>query len=212
MSNINTFKFILARPFAVRSVTNPLPESAGYGVGGVYPAVGVQHILGDVLGVDTIYGVPDVLPSGHNEREGKEEGNSRAIVEPEDARVYGRVMGLDKALESSEYLEHGGGNAVCQAWLPPPTLTLVITGMIILTLGSLFAPLEVLTASRPGIRVRVTRVSNYLKEKYRSRSLGQDRDTIQGPGVTSDIPSPAIIHPFNRCRCPEFPLSEKMLK
>ena len=38
----------------MRSVTNPLPESAGYGVGGVYPAVGVQHILGDVLGVDTV--------------------------------------------------------------------------------------------------------------------------------------------------------------
>ena len=54
MSNINTFKFILTRPYAVRSVTNPLPESAGYGVGGVYPAVGVQHILGDVLGVDTV--------------------------------------------------------------------------------------------------------------------------------------------------------------
>ena len=113
----------------------------------MYPAVGVQHILGDVLGVDTIYGVPDVLPSGHNKREGKEKGNSRAIVEPEDARVYGRVMSLDKALESSEYLEHGGGSAVCQAWLPPPTLTLVITEMIILTLGSLFALLEVWTVS-----------------------------------------------------------------
>ena len=39
----------------MRSVTNPLPESAGYGVGGVYPAVGVQHILGDVLGVDAVF-------------------------------------------------------------------------------------------------------------------------------------------------------------
>ena len=38
----------------MRSVTNPLPESAGYGVGGVYPAVGVQYILGNVLGVDTV--------------------------------------------------------------------------------------------------------------------------------------------------------------
>ena len=115
----------------MRSVTNPLPESAGYGVGGVYPAVGVQHILGDVLGVNTIYGVPDILPGGHNKREGKEEGNSRAVVEPEDARVYGRVMGLDQALESSEYLEHGGGSAVCRARLPLPTLTLVITAKIL---------------------------------------------------------------------------------
>lgn len=95
------------------------------------PAVGVQHILGDVLGVNTIYGVPDILSGGHNKREGKEEGNSRAVVEPEDARVYGRVMGLDQALESSEYLEHDGGSAVSQAWLPLPTLTLVITAKIL---------------------------------------------------------------------------------
>ena len=132
MSNINTFKSLFTRAFfAIRSVTNPLPESAGDGVGGVYPAVGVQHILGDVLGVNTIYGVPDILPGGHNKREGKEEGNSRAVVEPEDARVYGRVMGLDQALESSEYLEHGGGSAVCRARLPLPTLTLVITAKIL---------------------------------------------------------------------------------
>ena len=125
----------------MRSVTNPLPESAGYGVGGVYPAVGVQHILGDVLGVDTVYGVPDVLPGGHDKREGEEEGDSRPVVEPEDARVYGGVMGLDKALESSEYLEHGDGSEVCLDWLPPPTLTLAITGIRLVTLGSLFAPL-----------------------------------------------------------------------
>ena len=108
--------------------TNPLPESAGYGVGGVYPAVGVEHILGDVLGVNTVYGVPDILPGCHDKREGEEEGDRRAVVEPEDARVYGGVMGLDKALESSEYLEHGGGSVLCLAWVPPPTLTLVITG------------------------------------------------------------------------------------
>ena len=120
----------------MRSVTNPLPESAGYGVGGVYPAVGVQHILGNVLGVDTVYGVPDVLPGGHDKREGEEKSDSSTVVEPEDARVYGGVMGLDKALESSEYLEHGDGSEVC-----PPTLTLVITGIRLVTLcSSLFAP------------------------------------------------------------------------
>ena len=191
----------------MRSVTNPLPESAGYGVGGVYPAVGVQHILGDVLGVDTVYGVPDVLPGGHNKREGEEEGDSRPVVEPEDARVYSGVMGLDKALESSEYLQHGGGSEVCMDWLPPPTLTLVITG-ITLSVHSLL-PLEVSTVSRPGISIRVTRVSNYLKEKYRSRS----RDTTQGPGVTSHQRQLSLLtHPFKRYPCPEFSLSENMLK
>ena len=33
---------------------NPLPECAGYRVGGVDPAVRVQHVLGDVFGVDTV--------------------------------------------------------------------------------------------------------------------------------------------------------------
>ena len=55
MSNINTFKSLFTRVFAISCVTNPLPESAGNGVGGVYPAVGVQHILGDVLGVDAVF-------------------------------------------------------------------------------------------------------------------------------------------------------------
>ena len=34
--------------------TNPLPECAGYRVGGVDPAVRVQHVLRDVFGVNTV--------------------------------------------------------------------------------------------------------------------------------------------------------------
>ena len=39
-----------------------LPEGAGDGVRGVDPAVRVQHVLGDVLGVDTVDGVTHILP------------------------------------------------------------------------------------------------------------------------------------------------------
>lgn len=36
------------------------------GVGGVNPAVGVEHILGDVLGVYAIDRIANVLPSGYD--------------------------------------------------------------------------------------------------------------------------------------------------
>ena len=42
---------------------DPLPEGAGDGVGRVDPAVRVQHILGDVLGVNTVNGVTNILPA-----------------------------------------------------------------------------------------------------------------------------------------------------
>ena len=45
--------------------TNPLPEGTGDGVGGVDPAVGVQHVLGDVFCVDAVYGIANVLACGH---------------------------------------------------------------------------------------------------------------------------------------------------
>ena len=66
----------------MRSVTNPLPESAGYGVGGVYPAVGVDHVLGDVVGVDAVDGVTHVLRGGHHDREGQHAGGGQAVVQP----------------------------------------------------------------------------------------------------------------------------------
>ena len=92
----------------------------------MYPAVGVQHILGDVLGVNAVYRIPNVLPGRHDQGEGEEEGDCGAIVEPENARVYSGVVGLDKPLESSEYLEHGDGSQLCLDWSPPHTLTPVI--------------------------------------------------------------------------------------
>ena len=63
--------------------TYPLPEGAGDGVGGVDPAVGVQHVLGNVLRVHAVYGVADVLPRGHDQAEGQEEGDRGAVVESE---------------------------------------------------------------------------------------------------------------------------------
>ena len=90
----------------MRSVTNPFPESAGYGVGGVYPAVGVQHILGDVLGVNTIDGVTHILPRRHNQAEGQHKGHGDAVVQAKDGRVDSHVTDFGEAFEAPEYVQH----------------------------------------------------------------------------------------------------------
>ena len=86
--------------------TNPLPEGTGDGVGTVDPAVGVQHVLGDVLGVNAVYGIAHVLTSCHDQRERQQEGDGGGVVEPEDAGVDGDVVGLHQALQTSEYFDH----------------------------------------------------------------------------------------------------------
>ena len=40
---------------------HPFPMGGGEGVGGMDPAVGVEHILGDVLCVNTVNGVANIL-------------------------------------------------------------------------------------------------------------------------------------------------------
>jgi len=47
--------------------TDPLPKGAGDRVGGVDPAVRVQHVLWYVLSVNTIDGVAHILPAGLKE-------------------------------------------------------------------------------------------------------------------------------------------------
>ena len=48
----------------------PLPEGTGDCVCRMNPAVGVQDILGDVFGVNTIYGIANVLAGCGDDREG----------------------------------------------------------------------------------------------------------------------------------------------
>jgi len=86
--------------------TNPLPEGTGDRVRAVDPAVRVQHVLGDVLGVDTVYRIAHVLASGHDQGEGQQEGDGGGVVEPEDAGVDGDVVRLDQPLQTSEYFDH----------------------------------------------------------------------------------------------------------
>ena len=97
--------------------TNPLPECAGDGVGGVDPAVSVQDVLGNVFGVNTVYGVAHVLPGGDDEGEGEQEGHGGPVVEPKYTGVDSDVVRLHQTFQSAEYFQHG----------PSPTLSLTLT-------------------------------------------------------------------------------------
>ena len=76
------------------------PECAGDCVGGVDPAVGVDHVLvmslvlilcglwarahlRDVIGVDAVYGVTHVLRGRHHDGEGQHAGGGQAVVHPD---------------------------------------------------------------------------------------------------------------------------------
>ncbi len=86
----------------------PLPEGTGYGVGGVDPAVRVEHVLWDLLGVDAVDGIAHVLTGGDNQGEGNQEADCHRVVHPEDRRVYRDMADLDEALEASEHIQHLG--------------------------------------------------------------------------------------------------------
>ncbi len=72
------------------------------------PAVGVEDVLGDILGVDAVDRIADVLSRRHNETERQQDHDRDAVVQPEDGRVYVDVADFDQVLETAEYVQHGG--------------------------------------------------------------------------------------------------------
>ena len=85
---------------------NPFPEGTGDRVRRVDPAVGVQHVFRDVLGVDAVDGVADILPGRHNQAEGQQTDDGEGVVEPEDGRVDVNVADFDQGLQAAEYVDH----------------------------------------------------------------------------------------------------------
>ena len=55
--------------------TNPFPKGTGYGVCGVNPAIGIEHIFWDVLSMHTVNGITHILSSGHNQRKSQHKGH-----------------------------------------------------------------------------------------------------------------------------------------
>lgn len=77
----------------------------------MYPAEGVEHVLGDVLGVDAVDGVAHVLAGRHDEAERDQDHDGDAIVQSEHGRVDVDVADLDEVLEAPEDVEHGQAGA-----------------------------------------------------------------------------------------------------
>lgn len=79
-----------------------LVEEAAQRVGGVDPAVGVQHVLGDVLGVDAVDGVADVLPRGHDQAERDQQDDGDGVVQSEYRRVDVDIVHFNEILQSTK--------------------------------------------------------------------------------------------------------------
>ena len=70
------------------------------------PAVGVEDILGNVFGVNTINGVTNILSRGHYQRECQQKCHCCSVVETKYAGVDGHVMRFHQSLETTKYLQH----------------------------------------------------------------------------------------------------------
>lgn len=72
----------------------------------VYPAIGVQHVLGQVLAVNAIDWIAHVLTSGDDQRERDQQDHGEAVVQAEYGAVYVYVRDLYKALQTAKYVQH----------------------------------------------------------------------------------------------------------
>ena len=86
--------------------TDSLPKGARNRVRRVDPAVGVEHLFGNVLGVNAVDGIADVLLGRHDEREGEHAGRRHAVVESKHPRVDVDVRDAEEAAQLAENLQH----------------------------------------------------------------------------------------------------------
>ena len=64
-----------------------LPVGGAESVGGMYPAVGVQHLLGDISSMYTHDGRPNILPCSHYEGKCKQAHNCDFVMKPKNTAV-----------------------------------------------------------------------------------------------------------------------------
>ena len=85
---------------------DPFPVGRAERVGGMDPAVCIEDVLGDVPGVNTHDGRPDVLSSRHYEGEGQQGHHSHPVVKPKHRTVRVVSAHLDQAFQSKEQMQH----------------------------------------------------------------------------------------------------------
>lgn len=83
-----------------------LIEETLQGVRRMDPAVSVEHILGNVFGVDTVDRITDVLPGSHDEAERYQYNHRDGVMQPEDRGVNVDVVDFDQVLQSAEHVQH----------------------------------------------------------------------------------------------------------
>lgn len=66
---------------------DPLVESASHRVRGMNPAVGVQHVFGNVFRVNAIDRITDVLSGRHDQTERDQDQNRYRIMQAEHWRI-----------------------------------------------------------------------------------------------------------------------------
>ena len=85
---------------------NLLAEQTLEGVRRVDPAVGVEHIFGNVFGVNTINGIADILTRCNDQREGHQNHNGDRVVQTKYRRIGFDVIHLDQVLETPKNIQH----------------------------------------------------------------------------------------------------------
>lgn len=71
-------------------------------VRGMDPAIRVQHILGDVLRVNAVYGVSDVLARRHDETERDQQDHRYRVVQAKNRRVDVYIVHFNEILQSTK--------------------------------------------------------------------------------------------------------------
>ena len=87
----------------------PLPEGTGDGVCGMDPTVCVEHILRDVLSVNTVDGISHILPRCDNQGKRQKAHHSEGVMEPEDCAVNVHMADFDQVFEATEDVQHFEG-------------------------------------------------------------------------------------------------------
>jgi len=104
----------------------------------VYPAVRVQHVLGQILAVNAVDGVADVLAGGDDQRERYQQDDREAVVQAEHGAVDVDVRDLYEALQAAEYVQHLDSDRPTRRPRPPELIAPLRGSVFDLDVGFLY--------------------------------------------------------------------------
>ncbi len=93
-------------------VSNVQRERARDSVRRVDPAIQVKHVVGHLLGVDAVDGVPHILARRHDHREREQDDRADGPVEAEHRGIDVHMAHLHQRLEAKEDVQHLGRQVI----------------------------------------------------------------------------------------------------